>query len=45
MKNDRSNAINLYNSFIKSANDPTIAEKTREVYANYAALLKNRFNF
>lgn len=45
MKNDRRNAAPLYNNFKAMASDLTLAPETRKKYAEYAAMLRNAFNF
>ena len=45
LKNDRENASTMYNTFTNMANDPTVNANDRKTYANYAALLRNKFGF
>jgi len=45
LKNDRENASTMYDTFTNMANDPTVNANDRKTYANYAALLRNKFGF
>lgn len=45
LKNDRENASTMYDTFKNMANDPTVNANDRKTYANYAALLRNKFGF